>query len=317
MRPWYIRTYSDAISRWVNHRSACARHARGSRVPIFSAAAIISSSVAQIAPTSGVRISGKAPRFVTSTGVPENNASIVGNPNGSSHCAGIQRQRARASRTALRLPPTSPTYLMTPVKLAEEEIPLLLARAKDEIRRIESVVHERLAAVASRVIAGEKNRVRRQRRPRFPVAMQRLHERDGLGAFGAVGAVGAVGALLQRKVGVDDIGVVGKKGREVGGAVLQRASRDLDDARRRREFGTRLSQDGDAMPQGRQRLDQRHDDALGSAVTFDRKPVMGRDHDVHRRPSITTFAPWRLRPLRFCNLRIKVKAPVPPNPSLV
>ena len=34
---------------------------------------------------------------------------------------------------------------------------------------------------------------------------------------------------------------------------------------------------------------QRDDDALRSAVAFDRQPVMGCDHDVHRRPSITSF----------------------------
>ncbi len=101
-------------------RSACARHAAGSRVWIVSAAAIISSIDSHTAPTSGVISSGSAPRRVPSTGVPEKNASIVTKPNGSSHSAGFQRQRARASNAALVGPSTSPTYLMDPVKLGRQ-----------------------------------------------------------------------------------------------------------------------------------------------------------------------------------------------------
>src|SRR6266566_2772698 len=163
-----MRTYSAAITRCVNQRSACARQAAGSRVPIVCAAATISSSVPQTAPTAGVRISGRAPRLVPSTGVPENSASIVGRPNGSSHWAGIQRQRARASSTALRFPPTSrddqpfaralrrihgPVITAVAVQFAQKEIPLLFATPKDVLGGIQSVVNERLAAVAFGVVA--------------------------------------------------------------------------------------------------------------------------------------------------------------------
>src|SRR2546422_4389044 len=57
--------------------------------------------VSHSAPTSGVMSSGRAPRRVPSTGVPEKNASIVTSPNGSSHAAGFHRHRARASSAAL------------------------------------------------------------------------------------------------------------------------------------------------------------------------------------------------------------------------
>src|SRR5256886_7065974 len=94
----YIRRYSSAITMWVKNRSACARQAAGSRVWICSAAAMISSIVSHSAPTSDEISSGSAPRRVPSTGVPESSASTVTRPNGSSHCAGFHRQRARASR---------------------------------------------------------------------------------------------------------------------------------------------------------------------------------------------------------------------------
>jgi hypothetical protein len=87
---------------------------------ICSAAAIISSTVSQSAPTSGVISSGSAPRWVPSTGVPDRNASIVTRPNGSSHAAGFHRHRARASSAALVAPSTSPTNLIDPVKLGRQ-----------------------------------------------------------------------------------------------------------------------------------------------------------------------------------------------------
>jgi len=43
------------------------------------------------------------------------------------------------------------------------------------------------------------------------------------------------------------------------------------------------------VPQRREPADQRDNDALRAAIAFDRQPVMRRDHDVHGRPSITTF----------------------------
>src|SRR5216117_622864 len=124
---WYMRTYASAITRWVKCRSARSRHARGSSVVTFSPAVISSSSVSRSTPTAGVTISGRAPRRVPTTGVPENSASIVGSPNGSSHCAGIHRQRARARSTALRFPSTSPTYLTEPVKLGRQP-PAMMSR---------------------------------------------------------------------------------------------------------------------------------------------------------------------------------------------
>src|SRR5438034_6288454 len=63
---------------------------------------MISSIVSHNAPTAGVTNSGSAPRRVPNTGVPESRASTLTRPNGSSHWAGFHRQRARASRAALR-----------------------------------------------------------------------------------------------------------------------------------------------------------------------------------------------------------------------
>src|SRR5207237_1178129 len=54
------------------------------------------------------------------TGVPESSASTLTSPNGSSHCAGFHRQRARASSAALVAPSTSPTYFTEPVKLGRQ-----------------------------------------------------------------------------------------------------------------------------------------------------------------------------------------------------
>ena len=81
---------------------------------------MISSIVSHRAPTAGVTSSGSAPRRVPSTGVPESSASTLTSPNGSSHCAGFHRQRARASSAALVVPSTSPTYFTEPVKLGRQ-----------------------------------------------------------------------------------------------------------------------------------------------------------------------------------------------------
>src|SRR5438309_904188 len=108
----YTLTYPSACVTWVNQRSACARHACGSRVSMVREASISSSSVSPSAPTSSVSTSGSAPRRVATTGVPENRASMVVRPNGSSHSAGIHRQRAPASSSAFSLPSTSPTNLI-------------------------------------------------------------------------------------------------------------------------------------------------------------------------------------------------------------
>ena len=176
-----------------------------------------------------------------------------------------------------------PVVAAIAVQLAEKEIPLLLARPEDEVRGIEPVVHEGVAAVAPGMIARQKNRMRGQSRSGLPVAMQCLHEGDGFRA------------LLQGKMSVQNVGIVGQKRCEIGASAvaLQGSRGDFDDAGGGGEFGARLGENGHAMPQGRQRLDQRHDDALRSAIAFDRKPVMGCDHDVHRSPSITSFALWR------------------------
>src|SRR5881397_2024664 len=99
--------------------------------------------------------------------------------------------------------------------------------------------------------------MRWERRSWFPIAMQRLDEREVLRA------------LLQGKVRVQNVGIVGEKRREID-AVLERPRRDLDDARGGPELGPRLREHGYTVPEGRQRLDQGHDDALGSAIAFHR-----------------------------------------------
>src|ERR1051326_5964662 len=59
--------------------------------------ASMSSNVSPTAPPSAPMISANAPRGVAITGVPLAIASTTFRPNGSSHCAGIQSQRAPAA----------------------------------------------------------------------------------------------------------------------------------------------------------------------------------------------------------------------------
>ena len=81
-------------------------------------------------------------------------------------------------------------------------------------------------------------------------------------------------SLLQGKMGVQDVGIVWKEGGEVGAAVFQSARRNFDDARGRGQFGARLREHRDPMAVRGQSFDQRNDDALRSAIAFDRQPVM-------------------------------------------
>src|SRR5207302_8412800 len=140
--------------------------------------------------------------------------------------------------------------------------PLLFAMAEDVFLGVESVVDERIAAVPPGVIAREKNPIGWQWRSRLPVAVQRLDEGQ------------AFSSLLQGKMGVQDIGIVWKEGCEVGAAVFQSARRNFDDARGRCQFGARLCEHCDPMAVRGQSFDQRNDDALRSAIAFDRQPVM-------------------------------------------
>lgn len=110
--PRYIRTYSVAMVRWVKCRSTRARQAAGSTRTTSALSAASSSTESPSAPTSAEMISGSAPRWVPSTGVPLASASISVRPNGSSHSAGIQRHAAPASRPTFRAPPTLPTKRM-------------------------------------------------------------------------------------------------------------------------------------------------------------------------------------------------------------
>jgi len=72
------------MTRWVKCRSARSLHAADRASSTFSPAVISSSSgIAQHAHRRRHDL-GQRPRRVPSTGVPENSASIVGNPNGSS-----------------------------------------------------------------------------------------------------------------------------------------------------------------------------------------------------------------------------------------
>src|SRR5438105_8367033 len=64
-----------------------------------------------------------------------------------------------------------PVIAAIAVQLAEEQVPLLLAVAEDVFLGVESIVDERIAAVAPGVVARKKNRMGRQRRSRLPVAV--------------------------------------------------------------------------------------------------------------------------------------------------
>src|SRR3989454_5925866 len=85
----------------------------------------MSSNVSHSAPTSGVISSGSAPRRVPSTGVPESRASIVTRPNGSSHSAGVQRQRGPGGSAALGAPAPPPPYLIEPGELGRPPPPTM------------------------------------------------------------------------------------------------------------------------------------------------------------------------------------------------
>src|SRR5439155_23279902 len=70
-----------------------------------------SATPAPMPPPSAPTSSRNDPRGVARTGVPLASASRTFTGQGSSHCTGIHRQRAPASSSRLRAPPTSPTNL--------------------------------------------------------------------------------------------------------------------------------------------------------------------------------------------------------------
>ncbi len=92
---------------------------------------------------------------------------------------------------------------------------------------------------------------------------------------------------------VQDVRAVRDEFLEIGARILEQPRRDFDDLRRLDDFGAGLRENGDAMAERGESAYERDDDALRSAVAFDREPVMGRDHDVHRGPSITSFGTCR------------------------
>ena len=90
---------------------------------------------------------------------------------------------------------------------------------------------------------------------------------------------------------VQNVGVAGDESPQVGVGIFESARRQLHDPGRLRDFRSGLREDRDAMAQRREPARQRNDDALRAAVAFNREPVMGRDYDVHQRPSITSLPP--------------------------
>jgi len=107
--------------------------------------------------------------------------------------------------------------------------------------------------------------------------VQRLHEGQ------------ALRSLFDRKMRVQDLGAFGNEPGEIAARVLENAWRDLHDLCSFSDLRARLGEKRHAMPERREPANQRDDDALWSAVSFDREPVMGRDYDVHRSPIITKF----------------------------
>ncbi len=162
------------------------------------------------------------------------------------------------------------------MQFAQEEIPLLFASAKDVLGGIESVVNERFATVAFGVVAREENGVGREWRAGFPIAVQRVNERK------------VFGPPFQRKMRVHYVGAVGDERRKVAAGILEDTRGDLDDLGCFGETRAGLGNDADPMTMSGEPANQRNDDALRSAIAFDRQ---SGDHDVHRSPSITSLGP--------------------------
>jgi len=80
-------------------------------------------------------------------------------------------------------------------------------------------------------------------------------------------------------MGVDDIGIARNVGRETRG-VAEFPWGHLHDFCRG-DAGPGRRQQRHAMPQRREAVDERHDDALGAAVTLRRQRLLGGDDDVH------------------------------------
>src|SRR5690349_21204528 len=169
-----------------------------------------------------------------------------------------------------------PVVALRAVQLAQEQVVLraaLRVAAKYVVRRIEPVIDEGLASVPARVIPREENGMGIGLRPGLQVAVDGLYEwksRD---------------AVFERKVGVENVGVARNVGRETRG-VAEFPWGDLHDFCRWDASPGRRQQ-RDAMPQRREAVEERHDDALGAAVTLRRQRLMGGDDDVHGLNKIT------------------------------
>ena len=88
---------------------------------------------------------------------------------------------------------------------------------------------------------------------------------------------------------VENVRGIGEERCQIGAGILENLGRHLDDFGGLGHPRARLREQRDAVPQGGEPAHQRHHDALRAAIAFDRQPVVRRDHDVHGRPSITTF----------------------------